>query len=67
MWRDVCNQLKINPPPLIADINDPFKALDFTDLPPLWFILAADGMSLTFREYPPDPTAIKESTVLVSV
>ena len=53
------------PPPPMASINDPFKAVDFTDLPPLRFFVASDGESLAYREYRTDPAATKGSIVLV--
>lgn len=34
-------------------IVDPFRSVDYSDLPPLNRCMARDGMALTYREYPP--------------
>lgn len=50
----------------MASINDPFKAVDFSDLPPLQRYPAKDGAALAYRAYVPRPgTAVKGSVVLV--
>jgi hypothetical protein len=41
------------PPPAMASINNPFKAVDLSDLPPLLHFAAADGASLAYRYYSP--------------
>jgi alpha-beta hydrolase superfamily lysophospholipase len=38
-------------PPPMPSINDPFKAVDFSDLPPLARFTARDGTSLAYRTY----------------
>ena len=53
-------------PKPLASINDPFKAVDFSDLPPHVFFQAADGAALAYRAYAPRPgAALKGSVVLV--
>lgn len=50
----------------LASINDPFKSVDFSDLPPLRSYKAADGADLAYRAYVPRPGApLKGSVVLV--
>jgi len=54
------------PPMPLASINEPFKAVDFSDLPPLLRYRAKDGAELAYRAYPPHPgTALKGSVTLV--
>ena len=43
------------PPP--PSMDDPFKAVDFSDLPPVSRYTARDGASLAYRNYPPAGTA----------
>ena len=53
-------------PKPMASINDPFKAVDFSDLPPLLRYKARDGAELAYRRYAPRRgTALKGSVVLV--
>jgi non-heme chloroperoxidase len=40
-------------PPTMGSINDPFKAVDFSDLPPVRTYLASDGQPLAYRDYAP--------------
>ncbi len=40
------------PVPAMASINDPFKRVDFSDLPALSRFAARDGASLGYRAYP---------------
>ena len=40
-------------PAPLASINDPFKGLDYSDLPPARTYQANDGASLAYRAYPP--------------
>lgn len=55
----------VSPPPL-ASISDPFKTVDFSDLPPLLRYKAGDGAELAYRAYPPRPgVPLKGSVVLV--
>jgi alpha-beta hydrolase superfamily lysophospholipase len=50
----------------MASINDPFKAVDFSDLPPLLKYKARDGAELAYRAYAPRRgTALRGSVVLV--
>jgi non-heme chloroperoxidase len=49
----------------MASINDPFKAVDFFDLPPLLRYKAEDGAALAYRRYPPAAVNPKGSVVLV--
>jgi non-heme chloroperoxidase len=39
------------PMPPMESINDPFKAVDFSDLPPLLRFTAEDGTALAYRHY----------------
>lgn len=41
------------PPAPMAAINDPFKSVDFSDLPALLTFQASDGQPLAYREYVP--------------
>jgi alpha-beta hydrolase superfamily lysophospholipase len=56
-------------PPPMASISDPFKAVDFSTLPPMQRYRAADGASLAYRRYATAPAtaagAGKGSVVLV--
>jgi non-heme chloroperoxidase len=53
-------------PQVLPSINDPFNAVDFSDLPPLRRYQAADGAELAYRAYAPRPgTGLKGSVVLV--
>lgn len=52
-------------PPALASISDPFKAVDFSDLPPLRYFTAKDGASLAYRSYPASGSAARGSIVLV--
>ena len=52
-------------PAPIASINDPFKLVDFLNMPPLKKYQGADGAKLFYREYAPIGDNIKGSTVLV--
>jgi alpha-beta hydrolase superfamily lysophospholipase len=52
-------------PPPMSSINDPFKNVDFSDLPELSHFTGRDGAKLAFRAYPAVGDAIKGSVVLV--
>src|SRR4051812_41030677 len=52
-------------PSAMASINDPFKSVDFSDLPRVSYFTARDGTKLAFRAYPAVGGAIKGSVVLV--
>jgi len=52
-------------PPPMSSISDPFKKVDFSDLPGLSHFTARDGAKLAFRAYPAMSDAIKGSVVLV--
>ena len=39
-------------PPPMSRINDPFKKVDFSDLPKLNYFPARNGAKLAFRAYP---------------
>ena len=51
--------------PPMASINNPFKRVDFSDLPPLLRYSALDGASLAYRQYTPPTASIRGSIVLV--
>jgi len=48
----------------LASINEPFKGLDMSDLPPLLTYRAGDGAELAYRAYPAQPSE-QGSVVLV--
>ena len=52
-------------PPPMSSIGDPFKNVDFSDLPELSYFTARDGAKLAFRAYPAASDAGKGSVVLV--
>jgi alpha-beta hydrolase superfamily lysophospholipase len=52
-------------PPALASISDPFKAVDFSDLPPLRHFTAKDGASLAYRSYASSGPTARGSVVLV--
>jgi non-heme chloroperoxidase len=49
----------------MASINDPFKSVDFSDLPPLSHYQAEDGAALAYRRYRATGGAPKGSVVIV--
>src|SRR4051794_7629585 len=49
----------------MSSISDPFKNVDFSDLPELSYFTARDGTKLAFRVYPAASGAAKGSVVLV--
>jgi non-heme chloroperoxidase len=52
-------------PPPMSSINDPFKNVDFSDLPERSHFTARDGAKVAFRAYPAAGDAINGSVVLV--
>src|SRR5256885_14537636 len=52
-------------PPPMSSINDPFKNVDFSDLPEATYVTARDGTKLAFRAYPAAGGAIKSSVGLL--
>ena len=52
-------------PAPIASINDPFKSVDFSNMPALKNYQGADGAKLFYREYAPQSDNIKGSAVLI--
>src|SRR4051812_22334189 len=52
-------------PPPMASINDPFKGVDFSDLPKVSYFPARDGTRIAFRNYLAANGAAKGSVVLV--
>jgi non-heme chloroperoxidase len=52
-------------PAAMSSINDPFKGVDFSDLPKISSFAARDGAKLAFRVYPAAGGAAKGSVVLV--
>jgi alpha-beta hydrolase superfamily lysophospholipase len=52
-------------PPPMSSIGDPFKNVDFSDLPEVSYFTARDGAQLAFRAYPAAGGAVKGSVVLV--
>jgi alpha-beta hydrolase superfamily lysophospholipase len=53
------------PPPQMPSINDPFKRVDFSDLPALSYYKAEDGSSLAYRRYAAEGPRSSGSVVLV--
>ena len=51
------------PLPMVS-INDPFKSIDFSDLPQISRYRAEDGQELAFREYVPT-AALRGSVTLI--
>jgi non-heme chloroperoxidase len=51
--------------PAMASINDPFKAVDYSGLPPLSHYAGADGVPLAYRRYDPVGGNPRGSVVLV--
>jgi alpha-beta hydrolase superfamily lysophospholipase len=52
-------------PAPLASINDPFKSVDFSHMPPLKNYQGEDGEKLFYREYMPQGDSNKGSAVLV--
>ena len=52
-------------PPPMSSISDPFRNMDFSDLPEARYVTARDGTKLAFRTYPAASGAVKGSVVLV--
>jgi non-heme chloroperoxidase len=52
-------------PPPMPSINNPFKDVNFSDLPQLSYFTARDGTKLGFRSYPAREGSAKGSVVLV--
>ncbi len=48
-------------PTPMETINNPFRDVDYSDLPPLARYAARDGENLAFRAYPPAPGPAKGS------
>ncbi len=53
------------PPPAMASINNSFKPVDFSDLPPLFHFAAAEGASVAYRYNSPTRVVPRGSIVLV--
>jgi non-heme chloroperoxidase len=51
--------------PPMASVNDPFKTVDFSDLPPLRTFTAEDGVALAYRYYNPAGGMPRGSVVLI--
>ena len=52
-------------PPPMASINDPFRNLDFSNLPPVARYKGSDGASLSYRAYMPIMSPPRGSVVLI--
>jgi len=52
-------------PPPMSSISDPFKNVDFSDLPERSYFTARDGAKLAFRAYPAAGHAVKGCVVFV--
>lgn len=53
------------PAPPMASINEPFKSVDFSDLPALKNYTAKDGAALAYRQYEPKDVAPQGSVILI--
>jgi alpha-beta hydrolase superfamily lysophospholipase len=51
--------------PPLASINNPFKQVDFSDLPPLSRYTARDGTALAYRRYAAPDRAARGSVILI--
>ncbi len=49
----------------LDSINNPFKDVNYADMPPIERFRARDGSALAFRYYPPDVPSMKGSAVLI--
>ena len=52
-------------PPPMQSVSDPFKSVDFSDLPPIQRYSARDGAQLAYRTYRPSARDSKGSIILV--
>jgi alpha-beta hydrolase superfamily lysophospholipase len=52
-------------PPPMQSVRDPFKSVDFSDLPPVQRFTARDGVQLAYRTYGKVDTGNRSSVVLV--
>src|SRR5258707_3628294 len=52
-------------PPPMSSINDPFKNVDFSDLPEATYVTARDCTKLAFLAYPAAGGGVKGSLVLL--
>lgn len=52
-------------PQPLASINNPFKSVDFSDMPPLFRFTAKDGAALGYRYYVPNGASARGSVVLI--
>lgn len=52
-------------PPVMAGVNDPFKAVDYSGLSPLQYVRARDGLNLAYRQYAARTGAVQGSVVLL--
>ena len=52
------------PPPYLASIGEPFRKIDFRDLPPLQTTLARDGTPIAFRVWQPLTPAVPGRIVI---
>jgi hypothetical protein len=52
------------PPPHLASISEPFRKVDFSDLPPVETTPARDGTPIAFRVWAARPPAAPERVVV---
>ncbi len=55
------------PPPPLTSIGDPFKAVDFSDLPPLETTPARQGTPIAFRAYPASGNPAAPGRVVIAI
>lgn len=55
------------PPPVLASISDPFRTVDFSDLPPLQEIPARKGTPIAFRAYLTEAAAPGPGRVVIAI
>jgi alpha-beta hydrolase superfamily lysophospholipase len=56
-----------DPPPALASISDPFRNVDFRDLPPLEATPARKGTPIAFRAYPSGGTSTEPERVVIAI
>jgi alpha-beta hydrolase superfamily lysophospholipase len=58
---------KAKPPALVAGFGNQFRRVDYSDLPPLEYYRARDGVELAYRSYPASTTDARSQKVAVLI
>ena len=58
---------KAKPPAVATEFGDPFRRVDYSDLPPLEYYRARDGVELAYRSYPARATDAPPQKVAVLI